>query len=133
MSSTVAPDKRSNWEYDIAALVAASASGNSADIDNPLGNGIRLTLNIGAITGSGASIVVTLQGKDPTSGQYYTILASAAKTATGVTALTVFPAAPATANVSANDFLPRTFRVSWTIAGTTPAITATIGASVVKA
>jgi len=38
---------------------------------------------------------------------------------------------PATANVSANDVLPRTWRVISAIAGTTPAATYTVAASVI--
>jgi hypothetical protein len=56
------------------------------------------------------------------------MLASAAITATGFYTLTLFPGATASANSVANDHLPRTWNVSWTIAGTSPSVTGTIGA-----
>jgi hypothetical protein len=56
------------------------------------------------------SVTVTIQGLDPTSGKYYTMLASAAIVATGTVVLTVFPGAPV-GNVSANDQLPATWRL----------------------
>lgn len=124
--------KRGN--YDTAALVtlaASAVSGNSVDLTNVNGHGLQLGINITAITGTVPTITVTIQGKDIASGQYYTLLQSAAIATTGFTLLTLFPGATATANVSSPQVLPRTYRILYTIAGTTPAVTATIGASVV--
>ena len=53
----------------------------------------------------------TIQGRDPASGDFYTILASAAITGTGTTILRVFPGSTVTANVSANDTLPKRCRI----------------------
>lgn len=72
---------------------------------------------------------MTIQGKDPNSGKYYTLLASAALGAVATTVLTVYPGLTASANVVANDFVPRTFRVITAVAGTGPAVTYTIGIS----
>ncbi len=115
----------------LLTLTAASASVNSADQTNQASKGIKVVVDITAITGTSPTLTVTLEGKDLASGAYYTILASAALTAVGVTVLTVFPGATAVANVAANDFLPKTWRVQATIGGTTPAVTATIGASTI--
>jgi hypothetical protein len=111
----------------------AAATVPSSDQFNPAGSGIKLVIDITAISGSSPTLTVTLQGKDTTSGKYYTILASAALNATGTTVLTVFPGATASANVAANDILPRTWRVSAVVGGSGPSVTATIGASVVSA
>jgi hypothetical protein len=119
---------------DLAALItlsAASAGVNSADQANINGRGIQLGINITAITGTSPTLTVTIQGKDGASGQYYTLLASAALNATGFTLLTVYPGAPTTANVSASQVLPRTWRVITAIGGTGPSVTATVGASVI--
>lgn len=92
---------------------AVTANNNSADQVNYNGRGIKLFLSTGA-QGTGAStITVTLQGKDPVSGAYYTILQSAALAANAFTVLSVYPGLATTANVSANDVLPRTWRVTW--------------------
>jgi hypothetical protein len=111
----------------ILTLTAANTAQNSADLTNYNGRGLQLGINVTALTGT--SCTVTVQGKDVASGQYYTLLTSAAITATGFTLLTVYPGAPSTANMSSPQVLPRTFRVLFTPAGAT--VTASIGASVI--
>lgn len=89
---------------------------NSPDVAMKLGTfrGLHLIVNVTA--GSGFSLTFTLQGKDPITGVYYTILASAALVATGTTVLRVYPGLTAAANLTANDVLPDTWRV--VVAGT---------------
>jgi hypothetical protein len=96
----------------------------SADQQNIGRRGLKMIVDATAGTGT---ITVTIQGKDPLSGKYYTILASTALAVTSTTPLTIYPGAPVTANVSVNDLLPATWRVSAVIA--TNPVTATIGAS----
>lgn len=117
---------------DLGALVthtAASVGVNSADQGNRRARGVKVVIDITALTGTSPTLTVTLQGKDPVSGKYYTILASAALAAVATTVLTVYPAAAVAANVSANDELPASWRVITVIGGTTPAVTATVSAS----
>jgi len=101
---------------------------NSADQVNVNCRGIVVNVNISAITGTSPTLTVTIQGKDTLGSAYYTLLASAALNATGSTQLTVYPGSVVTSNVSANGALPNVWRVSAAIGGTTPAVTATIGA-----
>lgn len=108
-------------------LTAASANTSSADIANQFATGGHVIIDITAITGTVPTLAVTVEGKDINSGKYYPILTSAMLSAVGTTVLRIFPGAIATANLSANDILPSTFRVSVAIAGTTPAVTARIG------
>lgn len=99
--------------YVLLASGTITGNSNSGDQINYNGRGIKLFVNSGAF-GSGAStITVTLQGKDPVSGQYYTVLTSASLTASTFTVLSVYPGLTASANVTANDVLPRTFRVTY--------------------
>lgn len=117
-----------------AALVthtAAAAGANGADQTNLTHRGVQVCVNITAITGTSPSLTVTIQGKDSVSGAYYTLLASAALTATGLTVLTVYPGALTTANVSTPQPLPLNWRVITAIAGTTPAVTATVAANLI--
>ena len=117
---------------DSAALIthaAAAAGVSSADQLNPASWGVLIGVNITAITGTTPSLTVIVEGKDVASGVYYPILTSAALTAAGFTLLQVYSGAPNTPNVTANSPLPRTWRVRTVIAGTTPAVTATIGSS----
>lgn len=119
---------------DTAALVtlaAAAAGGNSAEQINLYGRGLQLSIDITVITGTGPTLTVSIQGKDPVSGKWYTLLQSAALSAVALTNLTVYPGVTAAANVAASQVIPRTWRVLYSIGGTTPAVTATIGASVI--
>ena len=74
--------------FDTAALLtyaAAAAGTNGADQTNHNGRGVKLVIDITAITGVGATLTVTVQGKDAASGKYYTILASTALAAAATT------------------------------------------------
>lgn len=110
----------------------ASAGVNGSDVSDSLARGLIVGINISAITGTSPTLTVTVQGKDPHSGTYYTVLASAALSATGYTELVIFPGATAAANVSVSRPIPITWRVITTIGGTTPAVTASVTAQTVN-
>lgn len=105
---------------------AASTGSNSGDLDATKYKGILLFINVSAISGTSPTLTVTLQGKSPGSAVYYTVLASAAISATGLTVLRVYPGLTAAANTVANDCIPCTYRISTAIGGTTPSVTAQI-------
>ena len=63
-----------------------------------------------------ASVTPSIQGKDPLSGSFYTILTGAAVAATGITVMRVGPTIIAAANVAANAMLPEVFRVAVAVA-----------------
>lgn len=102
--------QRGNVSATLLASAARTASANSADQVNYNGCGVRVSIDVTALTGV-PSITVAIKTKDSASGVYTTALASAAITAIGHTELTVYPGLPATANVSANAILSRTWRV----------------------
>lgn len=126
-------DQESN--HDTSALITLTTQGAGAvsgsDQKNINSRGVLVGINITALAGTSPTVTVTIQGKDAASGQYYTLLQSAAISATGFTLLTLYPGAPSTANVSSPQVLPATWRVIATVAGTDPAATATVGASVI--
>ncbi len=64
------------------------------------------------------SVVFTISGVSPAGSTLYTILASAAITATGLTVLRVSPHLTASANVIAKDILPAAIKVTATHADT---------------
>lgn len=111
----------------VLASAARVATVNSSDFGNPGAKGLHLAIDVTAVTLT-PSITVTIQGKDPVSGKYYTILASAAIVAIGTTVLKVYPGITVAANLSVSDFLPRHWRVAVTHADT-DSITYSIGAS----
>lgn len=111
----------------IATLTAASAGVTGTNLDTSQHRGIIVYVNVTAITGTSPTLTVSIKGQSP-QGVDYTILTSAAITATGLTVLTVYPALPAVANVTAQSTIPTTTHVDYAIGGTTPAVTATIAA-----
>lgn len=123
--------RRGNLDTSLVTLSGTSASGNTADQTNYNGRGLQLGVNITAISGTSPTLQVTVQGKDVASGVYYTLLQSASLTTTGFTQMTVYPGAPATSNVSSPQVLPRTYRIAYTIGGSGPSVSATIGASII--
>jgi len=93
-------------------------------------NFLHLVIDVTAIA-STPSVVCTVDGLDPVSGKYYNLLTSAALTESGspyTRVLKIGPGLPVTANVSANDILPDTIRVTMTHADT-DSITYSVGAN----
>lgn len=100
-----------NQAVTVLASAVRSASLNSADLKNYAGRGVTLTVDVTAVPGTD-TVTFTLQGKDPASGKYYTILASAAVSTTGTFQLRVYPGLTAAANLTASDVLPLDWRVA---------------------
>lgn len=113
--------------FSALSLSAASASVDGGDIGNTSAVGAIFVVDITAITGTTPTATFTVEGKDPVSGKYYTILQTAALSAVSTTVLRVHPAMVAVANLTASDMLPETLRVTATIGGTGPSVTATVG------
>lgn len=97
----------------ILASAARTASNSSSDFTNKHTIGAHLILDITVAPGI-ETLTIAVEGKDPTSGKYYSVLTSAALTATGTTILKVYPGITATANLAVSDILPSTFRVTAT-------------------
>lgn len=107
----------SNVSHLVLKSERRTAAINSPDFHNNNGsNGIHLVIDVTDIHGVTPGITATIQGKDPISGKYYTILASASIVAVSTTVIKVFPGAPVAANVSANDCIPKIWRVAVTVA-----------------
>lgn len=118
-----------------AALIVhtnAAAGINGADQINRQFRGLHLVIDITALAGTAPTLTVTIQGKDPISGKYYTLLASAVLAAVATTVLRVYPGGPVTANLAANDALPRIWRVITAIGGGTPQVSATVAATLME-
>ena len=110
----------------VLASAARTASANSADLTNSNGRGVVIVIDATASADT-PSVVFTVKGKDPLSGQYYTILASAAITGTSTTVLRVYPGLTAIANQTATDVVPRTYRVE-AVADDADSLTYSVGA-----
>jgi len=87
---------------------------------NLAGRGAYIVLNVTAVPGVD-SITLAIDGKDPVSGQYFTLLTGSALTTTGARVYLVYPGAPAAAGgiTATTGFpLPMTWRVRITHSGT---------------
>lgn len=114
---------------------AKTATGNGATITNVGNKGVTVTINLGTVSGTTPTATFKLQGSNDGGTTWYDIpgATTAAITATGVYAITVYPGAPTVAGTttsisgtaSCGQPLPRTWRVVWTIGGTTPSYTIT--------
>lgn len=93
-------------------LYASAATTADHNIDfNTASTGGVVVIDVTA-TAATPSVVFTIQGVDPASDAVWTILASAAVTATGTTTLKVHPAMTASANAVAKDMLPQAVRLN---------------------
>lgn len=117
---------RNNTEATVFASAARATATNSSDLVNFNGRGVQVVINITAVAGS-PSLTFTIKGKDSISGNYYTLLASAALTTTGTTVLTVYPGVTAAANAAASMVLPRTWRVEVAV-GSADSVTYSVSA-----
>lgn len=102
------------------------------DKSNNFGNSIIVFIDVTSINAGTPSVVFTVEGKDPVSGKYYTLLASAAIVAVGTTVLRVNPGLTAAANTIAKDMLPSLWRVK-AVHADGQAITYSVGAVVTAA
>jgi hypothetical protein len=102
-----------NTVFLLLPSAVRTATTNSADQANPAWRGGHVIMNVTAVPGVD-SITMNIQGRDPVSGTYYTILQGLAETTTGIKVYKVYPGITAAANASASDILPSLWRVSIT-------------------
>lgn len=118
---------RNNYALNLDTSSAKTATGNGATGTNHNFRGAEIFVNVTAVSGTTPTMTVRLQESfdggttwrdvDTTNAQ------TASITATGVSKLVIYPGVATAANASLNGVLPRTFRLAWTIGGTTPSFT----------
>lgn len=113
-------------EHSVFTSAARTATSSSEDFIN-YGRGLVLVLSVTAVTAT-PSVVFTVEGK--VNGLYYTILTSAAITATGTTVWKIYPGLTAAANTVVSDVVPMFWRVTATH-GDADSITFSLSASVI--
>lgn len=107
--STLAFGQTGNWKCVPLTNAARTTTATSADQINVAQRGIHL-----AVTASPYATGVytpVVQGKDPASGNYYTILSGTAINTTGTTVFKVYPGLTAVASSVVSDIIPYTWRV----------------------
>lgn len=115
-----------NTSVVISPSAAHTESFNSAVQTNYDHRGVAIIINVTAVTGTETpTMVAKLQVRDELSLNFIDIpgAVTASITATGQTLLTIYPGLTASANSKVDYPLPRTYRVVYTITGTTPSFT----------
>lgn len=92
--------------------------------------GVRVVVDITNVHAVSPGLTFTIQGYDPTSAKWFTLLASAALGAVATTDLVVYPGCVAVANRVANAPLPERIRVDIDVADT-DACTYTVGVQLI--
>jgi hypothetical protein len=124
---------RNNTSVTVEASSAKVASGNGTTQTNYNASGIQFFVNVTAVSGTAPTLAVRLQVADPVSGAFADVpgAVTASIIATGLTVLTVYPGIAAVANQAVNQPVPRVYRLAWTIGGTTPSFTFSVGAQTI--
>lgn len=102
------------------SLSRAAATYNSSDLKAANAKRAHIVIDVTNVGGAG-TLDVLVQGKDPVSGKYYTILDFAQITTVTVVAGKIAPGIPAAAGLAVDDALPAEFRVN-AIVGTNAVI-----------
>ena len=111
----------------LAIPAGATTTQTSPDLVNPSSRGVHVVLDLTVNAGGLGSITLTIQGKDPGSKKYYTLLAGAAVTTVSTNVYRVFPKATPAANLVANDGPPELWRIQ-IAANTANPVTYSVGA-----
>ena len=122
---------RVRGNYDNVTLLASAARTSTqtiADQINYNARGVVICVDTTVVPGSAPSNVVTINGKDPVSGKYNTLLTGAAITGVGTAFYTIYPGATPAANLTVSLPLPRTYQVVIT-AGNANSATYSVGVS----
>lgn len=113
--------------HEVYASAARTASPDTIEMELPKGSQYAtVVIDCTAVTAT-PSVVFTVAGVDRVSGKVFTLLASAAITATGTTVLRIGPGLTAAANTVANEPLPPVIRVT-PVHGDADSITYSVGA-----
>jgi len=128
--------QRNNHNIAVEASSAKTATGNGATQTNFNASGALVWINVSAVSGTTPTLTVRLQWS-PDGGTTWVDLdttnaQTASITATGQFVLRVFPGIATAANAALNSPLPRTWRLAWTIGGTTPSFTFAAQASYIN-
>lgn len=113
LGAAFAQDVNFNANQVPAALAVRAATNSTPDQVNNGWRGVVVVVNVTAAPG-GDTITVAVQGKDPASSLYYTLLTGAVETTTGLKVYKVYPGITAAANAAVSDIIPQIWRVTVT-------------------
>lgn len=119
--------RRNNFNVNTGDTGAKTATGNGATQTNFNARGAIITFVIGTVSGTSPTCVFKLQGSGDGGTTWYDIPGAVTPsiTASGNTVLTIYPGVTTAANAAVSFPLPRTWRVVWTLGGTSPSFAIT--------
>ena len=119
--------QRGNFASATGDTGAKTATGAGATQTNFNARGAIVVFNVGTVSGTSPTCVFKLQGSADGGTTWFDIpgAATASLSASGVVALAVYPGVTPAANAAVSYPLPRTWRVVWTLGGTSPSFTIT--------
>ncbi len=120
---------RGNTGQTVLASAERAATNSSVDQVNYNARGLHVVFDITAVPGV-QTVSLRIEGKDPVSGKYYTMLTGAAEIGVATRVYRIFPGLTAVVNATVNDILPRTWRATVTHSGAGN-FTYSVGASLV--
>lgn len=94
----------------LLASAVRAATQTGSDRTNRNARGLVCVFDVTAVPGVD-TVTPKIQGKDPASGKYYDILVAAAISAVSTVVLRIYPGLAAVGNLTANDVLPRDWRL----------------------
>lgn len=121
----------------VRASAALTATATSATQTTPTGvRGVVIITNVTAVSGTTPTLTTALQYLDPASATWVSVsAATAAVSAAGLSTIFVYPgvttAPPGTGSLAVNAPLPSSWRLLWTVTGTLPSFTFSVGATYV--
>jgi len=118
---------RANLNTTTGDTGAKTVTGNGATQVNYNASGAYILINMGVVTGTTPTLDAKVQVSMDT-GTTWVDLPGAAFvqfTATGTKMLAIYPGVTVAANTAVSAPLPRTWRIVWTVGGTTPSFTIT--------
>ncbi len=124
------PASGQNRETDALITLTAQGRGQvvSADQSNSVTNSLRCVVNLTAVANQ-PTVIVSVQGKDQASGQYYNVASTAGIRGAGMTQLLVGNGI-STGPLNPNGQLPQFWRLVATVLGiSTATATGTVGCS----
>ncbi len=111
----------------IYSSAARTATPDAPVLINKFNRGVHVIIDVTAIADT-PTVVFSIQGKDGVSGNWYTLLASAAIVGTGTTVLRVESGSTEAANTVAAAGVPRVWRIQ-AVHGDADSITYSVGAN----
>lgn len=121
--------QRNNTANTVISSTTATTNGNSGAMVNYNSRTAMFFVNITAISGLLATFTVSVQAQDPVSSSWITLpgASTTSISGTGLALLSIGTGLTSIVNSQVNAGLPRNYRIAYSLGGTTPSVTFSVG------